>query len=97
MEMTRAHLTISGLVQGVFFRANTVENAQPLNVCGWVKNNPDGSVEAVLEVDKESIEKVISWCRTGPPKARVDKVVVKWEKFKDEFDGFMALTRHTSY
>ena len=97
MEMTRAHLVIEGLVQGVFFRANTIETAQALNVCGYVKNNPDGSVEAVLEGDKDSVEKVIAWCRTGPPKARVDKVNVTWEKFRDEFDGFMALTRHTSY
>ncbi len=95
--MVRAHLIIEGLVQGVFFRASTVEAAQRHGVCGWVRNKPDGSVEAVLEGDEAAVNKVIGWCRTGPPAARVDDVKITWESYKNEFDDFTALTRYTSY
>ncbi|MBI5562381.1 MAG: acylphosphatase [Deltaproteobacteria bacterium] len=95
--MVRARLVISGVVQGVYFRANTAEVAERLGVCGWVRNNPDGTVEAVFEGGEEAVGKVIEWCRVGPPRARVDGVAVSWEAFQDEFDGFTALTRHTSY
>lgn len=97
MVMVRAHLIIEGLVQGVFFRATTEEVARRHGVCGWVKNNPNGTVEAVLEGHEDTVKKVIGWCRTGPPRARVDRVDVRWEEYKDEFDDFRAITRHTSY
>ncbi len=97
MVMVRAHLIIEGLVQGVFFRATTEEVARRHGVCGWVKNNPNGTVEAVLEGHEDTVKKVIGWCRTGPPRARVDHVDVRWEEYKDEFDDFRAITRHTSY
>lgn len=96
-NMVRARLVIEGVVQGVYFRANTVDAAGRFGVCGWVKNNPDGTVEAVLEGRADSVGKVIEWCRIGPPKARVDNVNVKWEEYRDEFDGFSALTRHNDY
>ncbi len=95
--MVRAHLIIEGLVQGVFFRASTVEAAQRHGVCGWVRNRAEGSVEAVLEGDEGAVKKVIEWCRTGPPMARVDNVRIDWEDFKNEFDDFTALTRYSSY
>ncbi len=88
--MVRAHLYISGLVQGVYFRANTVDVARLHGVCGWVKNNPDGAVEAVLEGPSQAVERVISWCRTGPPKARVDTVSITWEEYANEFTDFSA-------
>ncbi len=97
MNKVRARIIVEGLVQGVYFRANTTEVSKKHGVCGWVKNNPDGTVEAVLEGEKEGVELVISWCRVGPPRARVDRVDVKWEEFRDEFDDFTALTRHNSY
>lgn len=97
MKKVRAHLVIEGIVQGVFFRASMVEIAQGHGIYGWTKNNPDGTVEAVLEGDEASVKRVIEWSRTGPPRARVDRVDVRWEDFRDEFDDFTALTRFNSY
>ncbi|ADP77339.1 acylphosphatase [Methanothermus fervidus DSM 2088] len=84
----RAHIFISGRVQGVFFRANTKKVAEKHGVKGWVRNLPDGRVEAVLEGEKEDVEKVIEFCREGPPLAKVTNVDVKWEKYKGEFRNF---------
>lgn len=97
MGKVRARIRVEGLVQGVFYRANATDVSKKHDVCGWVKNNPDGTVEAILEGEKEDVELVIAWCRVGPPRARVDSVDVRWEKFIDEFDDFTALTRHNSY
>lgn len=97
MGKARARVIISGHVQGVFYRATTEEVARSHGVCGWVKNNPDGTVEAVFEGDREAVDRVIEWCREGPEMARVDRVDVSWEDFRDEFDNFMAITRHTTY
>ncbi|MBI5642522.1 MAG: acylphosphatase [Deltaproteobacteria bacterium] len=93
----RAHIVVQGIVQGVFFRASTVDVAEAHGVYGWVKNNPDGTVEAVLEGEEKAVKEVIAWCRVGPPRARVDDVTVEWEPFKNEFDDFRAVTRHNSY
>lgn len=95
--MVRAHITVEGRVQGVSFRASTVEAAALHGVLGWVRNKPDGAVEAVLEGEEESVKRLIEWCRTGPPTARVERLNLSWEPFKDEFDDFTALTRHTTY
>lgn len=97
MKMSRAHIIVSGIVQGVFFRATTAEVARRHNVYGWVKNNPDGTVEAVLEGEDGPVKDVIEWCRTGPPGARVDGLRVTWEEYLGEFDDFRPITRHTSY
>lgn len=97
MAKSRARIIVSGIVQGVFFRASTEATARGHNVCGWVKNNPDGTVEAVLEGDRGDVDAVIEWCRTGPTGASVDGVKVSWEEFKSEFDDFRAVTRHNSY
>lgn len=88
MEFARAHIFISGIVQGVFFRASTADKARELNLTGWVKNLPDGRVEAVIEGPKNKIEKVIEWMREGPKFAKVDKVEVTWEEYKGEFENF---------
>lgn len=95
--MVRARLTIEGLVQGVAFRASTVEEARRLGVCGWVRNVPSGAVEAVIEGEEARVRRLIEWCRTGPPMARVNNVNISWEPFKNEFDDFTALTRYTIY
>ena len=55
------------------------------------------TVEAIVEGEKERVDRVISWCRVGPIRERVESVDVRWEEFKDEFDDFTALTRHNSY
>lgn len=96
-KMVRAHLIIEGLVQGVSFRASTVEAARARDVSGWVRNNPNGAVEAVLEGEETQVNKLIEWCRIGPPMARVERVNLSWEPFRNEFDDFTAHTRYTVY
>jgi len=80
MEQARAHVTISGHVQGVNFRASTRERARTSGVCGWVRNLDDGRVEAVFEGPKAAVQRVVSWCYGGPFNARVDHVAVEWER-----------------
>jgi acylphosphatase len=84
----RAHAFVSGRVQGVFFRSETQDEASRRNVSGWVRNTADGRVEAVFEGEKEDVEKLIDFCRKGPPGARVTKVDVRWENYTGEFRGF---------
>lgn len=78
--MKRAHLFISGRVQGVFYRAFTEEVAYSLRLNGWVRNLRDGRVEAVFEGDEDAISIAIERCKEGPPYARVDHIEVKWEE-----------------
>lgn len=68
------HYIISGLVQGVFYRASTQEQAQQLGLKGWVKNLRDGRVEAVACGDEKQLVRFESWLRQGPPMAQVDNV-----------------------
>ena len=71
--MKRVHVTITGMVQGVFFRAKTRNEAIRNNVSGWVRNLPDGRVEAVFEGKPEDVDRVVGWCRIGPSLAAVDE------------------------
>ena len=82
--MKRARLTVRGLVQGVYFRADTQSRARSLGVRGWVRNAPDGSVEAVFEGDDERVDSMVAWCERGPSGARVEDVVVTWEEPQGE-------------
>jgi acylphosphatase len=82
----RVHVWVSGRVQGVFFRATTVDEAAARGVAGWVRNGSDGRVEAVFEGEKSAVEAMIAWCRKGPPAARVSAVEVTWEEPKGEAD-----------
>lgn len=86
---TRAHVTISGHVQGVGFRYAMVERARSRNVAGWVRNNADGTVEAVFEGAPEAVEALLAWCRRGPAGARIDDVRVELEAPSGE-SGFRA-------
>lgn len=81
----RARVTVKGRVQGVFFRADTRETAVALGVNGWVRNLPDGSVEAVFEGERARVEAAVDWCRHGPPGARVDWIDVRMEEPADEY------------
>lgn len=87
-EKVRAHIFVSGFVQGVFFRAETREKAQELNIKGWVKNTKDGRVEAVFEGERDRVEKIIAWAKRGPSPAVVKKVDVIWEEYKNDFKNF---------
>jgi acylphosphatase len=78
MGMTRAHVIVRGRVQGVFFRAEASARARSLGLAGWVRNLPDGSVEAVFEGPQEPVESMLRWCQYGPAGARVDAVDVAW-------------------
>jgi len=84
----RAHVYVSGKVQGVFFRQETLLEAEKRNVKGWVRNLPDRRVEAVFEGEKEDVEKLIQFCSQGPPGARVKNVDVVWEDYVGEFEDF---------
>lgn len=74
MARQRLEACISGRVQGVWFRASTREEALRLGLDGWVRNLPDGRVEAVFEGEAAALETMLAWCRVGPPGARVDVV-----------------------
>lgn len=87
-KMVRAHLLISGHVQGVFYRATMQEVARQLGVTGWVRNLPDGRVEAVVEGEEDKVLKIIEWAHKGPRFARVEEVKVDWEQYKGEFKDF---------
>jgi acylphosphatase len=68
---------VTGLVQGVFFRAEAHQEAHRLGVAGWVRNEPDGSVAAHFEGDPDSVDAMVAWCRRGSRRARVDGVDVR--------------------
>ena len=87
-EFLRAHAVIHGRVQGVFFRASTREEALRIGVGGWVRNLPDGSVEALFEGATLKVEEILGWCHKGPPGARVSGVDIAFEPFKGEFKHF---------
>jgi acylphosphatase len=84
----RAHVIVMGKVQGVFYRAETASKAKQLNVTGWVRNLPDGRVEAVFEGEEINVRKIIDFCKRGPPNAYVVNVDVRRQEWKGEFDGF---------
>ena len=76
--MKRAHVVVSGMVQGVFFRAEARDRARSLGLGGWVHNRSDGAVEAVFEGDDERVDSMVDWCRRGPSGAQVEEVDTKW-------------------
>ena len=89
--MTRAHVFISGKVQGVFFRMKTRYAAVKRGVKGWIRNLSDGRVEAVFEGKREKVERLVEFCRKGSQRARVVKVEVLWEQYTGEFGNFHIL------
>ncbi len=77
-DRTRAHVFVSGTVQGVYYRANTRHRADDHGVDGWVRNLPDGRVEAVFEGPTDAVESMVEWCREGSPAAEVEAVEVEY-------------------
>jgi acylphosphatase len=75
----RAHVIVAGRVQGVSFRVATRDRARSRGVAGWVRNRPDGNVEAVFEGSEEAVHSLVEWCRRGPLGAEVESVEVAWE------------------
>ena len=88
MSLVRAHLWISGRVQGVFYRVSTGEKGNELGLTGWVRNLVDGRVEAVAEGEENDVRSLIDWCHVGSPMARVDHVEVQWGEVRDDLKPF---------
>jgi acylphosphatase len=89
MEKITRHLRIYGLVQGVFFRDSLRQQAELVEVSGWVRNRRDGSVEAMLQGNESAVEAMIAWCRIGNGRSRVERVEI--EEGQGEFSGFERL------
>lgn len=79
-DRTRAHVYVSGKVQGVYYRATTRETAREHGIDGWVRNLPDGRVEAVFEGPPDAVDTMVDWCHDGSPAANVDEVAVEYEQ-----------------
>ena len=88
--MKTVRLTIKGKVQGVFYRATAKDVADLIGIKGWVRNLPDNNVEITATATEETLQKFIKWCKQGPPKARVDEVVVE-DLSPQEFSGFRII------
>lgn len=88
----RVHIFVYGLVQGVFFRSNTVNTAKRMGLAGWVRNRSDGSVEIVAEGEKGKLKEFAEWCNHGPDGAKVDEIKKEWKKATGEFGDFEART-----
>jgi acylphosphatase len=86
--MVRAHLLITGIVQGVGYRWSCQRAAQGIGVTGWVRNLPDGRVEAVAQGTREQVEQLIKWCYRGPEEARVSDIAVAYEEAAETFQDF---------
>ncbi|MEO0561210.1 MAG: acylphosphatase [Chloroflexota bacterium] len=86
------HATVSGLVQGVGFRAATTQRAQDLGVVGWVRNNPDRTVEVIAQGTKAQLDAFVAFLHQGPPHAQVDTVDVTWtDTFIVAYDTFKTI------
>ena len=84
----RAHVVVSGRVQGVYYRYATKEEAAMRGVKGWIRNLQDGRVEAVFEGEKSKVDEVVDFCHYGPPSAKVSSVEVTWEEYTGDFNDF---------
>ena len=86
----RVHLWVSGLVQGVYFRESTRQEADRWQVKGWVRNLHDGRVEALLEGPADAVDQLVAWCRRGPERAKVEHVDERDEPATGEFRSFQV-------
>ncbi len=91
MPKARAHVHISGRVQGVYFRQTTKNQAQNQGLTGWMRNVEDDGVEAVFEGEEAAVKTLVEYCHHGPKGALVAKVLVDWEPFRGEFQNFSII------
>lgn len=82
------HVAIAGLVQGVGFRYAVRRQATSLGLTGWVRNTPEGNVEAVFEGERRALDAMLGWCNQGPGLSRVDEVECIWSDARGDFGGF---------
>lgn len=88
-EHKRLQARIHGVVQGVWYRGSTRDQANRLGgLTGWVRNRVDGSVELVAEGPEETLQRLLAWCRKGPPGASVDEIQTTWLEPRGEFSLF---------
>jgi len=87
-KLVGANIYVKGIVQGVFYRAYTRDKARTLGLKGWVKNLPDGRVQIYVEGEEEKVEKLIEWCKIGPPHAVVEEVKVEWCEYSGKYGAF---------
>jgi acylphosphatase len=87
-DFQEAHVVVSGLVQGVFFRASTRDVAARCGVRGYIRNLPGQKVEAVLQGERALVEQVIAFLREGPPGAVVTDIAVDWRDPSEPCEGF---------
>ena len=87
-DLQRARVRVSGQVQGVFFRDSTRQKAEELGLAGWVRNMPDGQVEALFEGPSEKVEEMVRWCEEGPQRASVENVDTDFESADGDLQGF---------
>lgn len=87
-DKERAHVYISGDVQGVAFRDSTRQKAEELDLNGWVKNMPDGRVEALFEGPANAVQEMLDWCKEGPSQATVEDVDAEHESSEEDPEGF---------
>jgi acylphosphatase len=87
-DREQAHVYVSGQVQGVFFRDTAREKAEQLGLNGWVKNLPDGRVEALFEGPSERVREMVRWCEEGPSRAEVEDVDTEFEASRGDLTGF---------
>ncbi len=92
MGHIRAEVIVSGRVQGVWYRQSTCNTAKNLNLTGWCRNNPDGTVSAVFEGEEKRVKDAIEWCKKGPDLAKVDQVSVDFFPATGEFRTFRVLS-----
>lgn len=84
------HVVIRGIVQGVFYRKATKQKADSLNVTGWVRNQDDGSVEALFQGNSENVSAMIEWCWQGPRASRVDGIEeLPFDKAEERYERFI--------
>jgi acylphosphatase len=88
-ESISVRLLVTGKVQGVYFRFNMQQVAMKNSVVGWVRNLPDGNVEALLEGNKEDVNQVVRWSKIGPENARVDEVEMDYGQYTGEYKDFI--------
>jgi acylphosphatase len=90
-EKAGLSLVVNGRVQGVFFRLRAKQEAEKLGLSGWVRNNPAGSVESLVEGDKAKLEEFITWCKQGPKHAQVTELELKWLDYSNQFSDFKII------
>ena len=90
--MKRMRIRVGGVVQGVCFRYYAAREAARAGVSGWVRNTPDGRVEAVVEGEEPDVDSITGWFRHGPPDAVDDEFHADEEPYRNEFDGFRVLS-----